>query len=71
MQADVLTLTPQLPSAWSRLAFPIVWKGQRAFVDITDGSAAVTNRSDAPLDVQVWGRRLTIDAGETETFAKE
>jgi len=64
MQADVLTLSPRLPVAWSRLAFPVVWKGAAAYVDIEPDGVTVTNRGSRPLDVCVHGEPRTIPPGE-------
>ncbi|MBK8020631.1 MAG: glycoside hydrolase family 65 protein [Chloroflexi bacterium] len=64
MQADRLTLTPHLPPGWRRLAFPIQWKGQRAYVEVTHTGVTVENRSDRPLEVVVNGEARTIPPGE-------
>jgi len=63
MQADVLTLSPRLPAAWSRLAFPIVWKGAAAYVDVERDGVTVTNRGSRPLEVCVHGEPRTIPPG--------
>lgn len=67
MQSDALTLTPHLPPGWTRLAFPIIWKGQRVWIDLQPGRASVTNRG-APLMVQVYQREAAIAAGESAVF---
>ncbi len=64
MQADVLTFAPRLPAAWSRLAFPIVWKGAAAYVDIGRDGVTVTNRGGRPLEVCVGREPRTIRPGE-------
>ena len=68
MQADRLTLRPRLPRAWSRLAFPVVWKGRPVAVDITPDSTTVTNRSKENLDVSVAGRDETVPPGQSAVF---
>jgi kojibiose phosphorylase len=65
MQSDVLTIRPLLPATWTRLAFPIVWKGRRAYVGISRDEVTVTNRSDKPLEVCVGRERRTIAAWDS------
>jgi kojibiose phosphorylase len=65
MNAEVLTLTPSLPPQWSRLAFPIVWKGQAAWIDHRSGETGVTNRSPSPLRISIGGQELTIQPNAT------
>jgi len=54
LQAQRLTIEPLLPDGWSRLAFPIRWKGQGAFVEITPDAVVITNHSSSPLEVTVF-----------------
>lgn len=60
MSAQELTLNPKLPPTWSRLAFPIVWKGQRLRLDIRPDSVAVENRSRTDIYVTVNGQRRLV-----------
>lgn len=69
MQADLLTLRPKLPVAWSRLAFPIVWRSCPAFVDIRDTGCTVSNLGATQLEVCVGRQRCAIPAGQSVTFA--
>nr|PZN58024.1 MAG: glycoside hydrolase family 65 protein [Chloroflexota bacterium] len=69
MNADLLTLNPRLPANWTRLAFPVIWKGQRAWVDIRHESVAVRNDSAEPLAVVVRGQKEMIAPGDSQTFA--
>ena len=68
MAADRLMLNPKLPPSWTRLAFPVTWKGQRAHVGITHEQVAVTNHSAEPLAVSVYGVAADIPAGATAEF---
>ncbi|MFN8378991.1 MAG: glycosyl hydrolase family 65 protein [Anaerolineae bacterium] len=70
MNADVLTLSPHLPPNWTRLAFPVAWKGQSAWVDLRPGRVSITNRSAGPLAFRLFQREWTLEAGamaEVET----
>ena len=68
LQADALTLRPRLPKAWRRLAFPLVWKGCPAYVDVTRAGTTIANRGAAPLEVCVGPERRTVASGASETF---
>jgi kojibiose phosphorylase len=68
MQSDVLTLRPRLPEAWTRLAFPIVWKGRPAYIDANSKGVTVTNRGAEPLAVVVFGQAREVLAGEQQRW---
>ncbi|HEY3376746.1 MAG TPA: glycosyl hydrolase family 65 protein [Armatimonadota bacterium] len=65
MAAEHLTLRPQLPAQWSRLSFPILWKGCPVHIDISQEACTVTNRGEQELSVQVDEQHVVIPAGET------
>jgi kojibiose phosphorylase len=69
MQADVLTLDPKLPDQWQRLAFPVVWQGCPAYVEITPGCCTVANRGEGELRVVVAGEERVVQAEETGVWA--
>lgn len=69
LQANELTLSPRLPRAWTRLAFPLVWSGQRVRVEIGRAATTIANDSDRPLAARVRGERRTIAPARSETFA--
>jgi kojibiose phosphorylase len=68
LQSDHLLLRPRLPRAWSRLAFPLVWKGCPVSVDIIPGVTTVSNRGAAPLPVTVGGETREIPPGASWQF---
>jgi len=68
LERDVLSLQPRLPSEWSRLSFPVVWKTVPVHVDIQRASCAVSNNGGVPLDVVVGEQRRTVSPGATESF---
>jgi len=70
MQTDVLSLTPRLPPTWTRLAFPVVWKGQAVHVDITPAGVKVANRGSAPIEVQVCDDRRVLAAQACGTWQR-
>lgn len=53
MESDELTFRPALPSAWTRLAFPLVWKGNPLHVALTADTATITHHGKEPLSVRV------------------
>jgi kojibiose phosphorylase len=68
LQCDLLTFEPRLPAQWSRLAFPVAWKGARVSVEISREKLAVVNRGDVPLPVCIRGETRTLDIGQTEIW---
>jgi kojibiose phosphorylase len=68
LQSDHLSLRPRLPREWSRLAFPLVWKGCPAFVDIVPGATTIRNRGTRPMQAEVDKRVETIPPGTSVTF---
>lgn len=55
VHSDVLTLRPRLPEQWSRLAFPLVWKGCPVYVNVARSTTSIANRGKTPLTVTVHG----------------
>lgn len=68
MNAETLTLSPSLPDHWKRLAFPVIWKGQRALVEITAADVKINNRSGKALPVNVHGQAAIIPPESSMTF---
>jgi trehalose/maltose hydrolase-like predicted phosphorylase len=64
MESDVLTLRPALPKTWSRLSFPLVWKGVAVHVDIEPGRLTVSHAGTQPLPICVAGVRHSVPAGQ-------
>lgn len=44
MESDDLTLNPSLPPSWTKLSFPLVWKGRKVRVTVDGGGAVVEDR---------------------------
>jgi len=68
LQTDVLMFEPHLPAQWSRLAFPVAWKGARVYVDIARDKLSVANRGEVAVPVRVRGEARTLDPGQTEDW---
>lgn len=69
MQSNRLSLNPRLPSAWTRLAFPLIWRGQPVRIEMIQGETHVANRSQSPLEVEVAGVARVLEPGETGIFS--
>jgi trehalose/maltose hydrolase-like predicted phosphorylase len=67
MNAENLTLHPCLPKKWKRLAFPLIWHGCPVTVEITPAGAAVTNRGQRSLSVNLSGQTRLLEPGLTIT----
>jgi kojibiose phosphorylase len=46
MHTDILTLTPRLPAQWRLLRFPLQWRGDRFFIELTPKDVRI--RNDGP-----------------------
>jgi trehalose/maltose hydrolase-like predicted phosphorylase len=68
MQAEQLTLSPRLPEHWQKLAFPIIWKGQRVYVEVDQSGVTITNRSERDIPVNVYGADTLIPALGNTSF---
>jgi hypothetical glycosyl hydrolase len=71
MNRDRLALRPRLPRAWSRLAFPRLWRGTPVYVEITPGEVKAGNRGREGLEVEVNGEQRVVAAGEKATWMVE
>jgi kojibiose phosphorylase len=64
LNSEIFSLQPQLPPAWERLAFPVVWHNVPLYVDIRRDQARILNRGEQALPVQINGRELSLKAGQ-------
>ena len=62
-----LRFYPRLPDAWNRLSFPIYFRGNRLFLDITKDSCKVTLTEGAGCTLQVAGKAITLSADHPES----
>ncbi len=67
-----LRVSPNLPEAWTRLAYRFYWKGQQIAVEATKERVTLVNKTGtAPVELEVWGRnyvlsdRITVEKGST------
>jgi trehalose/maltose hydrolase-like predicted phosphorylase len=69
MESDTFTLEPKLPAEWSRLSFPVRWKGKQLKINIDKSSVAITNLGEASVRIKVYETVATVLPGETETIS--
>jgi kojibiose phosphorylase len=60
METELPTFNPRLPKRWSRLAFPLAWRGGRLRVDILPDQMAIENLDHKPQETIVCGDRKII-----------
>jgi len=67
------SLAPRLPERWKRLAFPINWKGQELYVEITHDRICITNHSAQELQALIYEQSVRIPgwACKERTYSKE
>ena len=66
--SETFTLRPRLPQAWTRLAFPIIWKGQPLTINITSKSTTVTNRGTMVVTVRIGAEEKQVEPGRCAGF---
>lgn len=70
MQSDVLRFDPALPAHWQQLCFPMVWKGVPLRVSMTHEGTTITNRGERAITVNVSGKRMDVEAGESREWRR-
>ncbi len=71
VESDILSLSPNLPDKWTKLSFPVIWKGQQIKISINSSSVSIENKSDKKLEAVVWGRKIEIEAESTRECLNE
>ena len=73
---DRLLLNPINPGHWKAYSFNIVFRGAKLKVAVTDQSVSVTNETEVPASVTIFGQPFTVngfstvDAGVAPELAK-
>ena len=61
MLGENLRISPNMPKAWNKLRYTILWKGQKLAVTATADSVEIVNETgSAPVTGEVWGREYTF-----------
>jgi trehalose/maltose hydrolase-like predicted phosphorylase len=61
--AETLTFKPCMPDEIESISFQVIWKGQRAAIDVTKNKVSVKNMSDKELPFIVCGNSSKVDKG--------
>ena len=62
MLGGELRISPNLPKAWTKLGYTIVWRGQKLAVTVTQDDVTIENTTGAaPVTLEVWGRKYTLE----------
>jgi kojibiose phosphorylase len=69
MQSDVLVIEPHLPKRWSRLRFPLVWKGQPLRITIEHGGVTVEHAGDRAIAARIFGLECDLAPRSARTCA--
>ena len=59
-----LRISPKLHNEWSKLAFPLVWKGVPLKIEINKNAVVVSNRGKAETKIILCGKETKILQGE-------
>ncbi len=56
-----LRISPNLPKAWSKLNYTILWRGQKLAVTVTPDSVELVNETGSdPISLEIWGNQYTF-----------
>ena len=62
MLGGKLRISPNLPKAWSKLSYTLLWKGQKLAITVSKGMVAIVNETKtAPVTLEAWGKEYTFD----------
>lgn len=67
MQADELTIRPNLPDGWRALRFAFVWQQQPLRITIRANELTIEHRGDQPIDAIVHEQPYTLLPNTTQT----
>ncbi|PWJ59276.1 maltose phosphorylase [Dyadobacter jejuensis] len=66
-QDGLLLLQPYIPEQWEAYTFRIGYRGSLLSVRVTKAAVSVQNISEVDLSLLLYGQRLFVGAGKTET----
>ncbi len=62
MLGGELRISPNLPKAWTKLGYTIVWRGQKLAVTVTQEDVTIENTTGAaPVTLEIWGKKYTLE----------
>lgn len=61
MLGGKLRISPNLPRAWNKLAYTLLWKGQKLNVTVTPKMMWITcEKQKVPISLEIWGENYDI-----------
>ena len=70
MLGGKLRISPNLPKAWKKLSYTLLWKGQKLQVTVTHQAVQIRcEKQKTPVKLEVWGRAYELE--EEITVTKE
>lgn len=71
LQSELLNFNPNLPAHWTKLTFPIFWKGTPVRVEMEHGKTTLTNQGAETIMVEIDGQTAALSAGERRSCGGE
>ncbi|MCD8127380.1 MAG: hypothetical protein LUD82_08025, partial [Clostridiales bacterium] len=58
MLGGKLRISPNLPQAWNKLDYTILWRGQKLAVTVTPDAVSIVNEDKtAPVSLEIWDKQ--------------
>lgn len=62
MLGGKLRISPNLPKAWKKLSYTLLWKGQKLAVTVTPGMVEIVNQTgNGSVALESWGKDYTFE----------
>lgn len=62
MLGGKLRISPNLPKAWNKLDYTLLWKGQKLAVTVTPEMVKIVNQTNsASIALEIWGEENNFE----------
>ncbi|MBN1819872.1 MAG: glycoside hydrolase family 65 protein [Prolixibacteraceae bacterium] len=67
---NALEFNPFLPAKWKSYSFKINFRGRHLEIKIEAEKLTLSNHSNLPVDLKIWGKDLLLETNSTKTIQK-
>lgn len=62
MLGGKLRISPNLPKAWKKLSYTLLWKGQKLNVTVTPEAVQIIGeKQNVPMALEIWGKEYDFE----------